>query len=106
MRTREVARFGDASMMSGRDDYQGWPLLALSRARAEKLARSLRMPSLFLNTGRHSSHSICATTCHHTQLIAASPGAKIFPMRELFGAKEWPFPARPRLQLPTLFTSG
>jgi hypothetical protein len=35
MRTREVARFGDASMMSGRDDYQGAPtneIFLLSRA--------------------------------------------------------------------------
>jgi hypothetical protein len=36
MRTREVARFGDASMMSARDDYQGWPLLALTRARVRE----------------------------------------------------------------------
>jgi len=41
MRTREVARFGDASMMSGRDDYQGWPLLALTRARVRGEAREI-----------------------------------------------------------------
>jgi len=45
MRTREVARFGDASMMSGRDDYQGWPLLALTRAGARARGEAREIPA-------------------------------------------------------------